>query len=243
MSFVPKAVKSVGKAVVSVVETVGDAVKKVADAVVDTVKYVAENPAIVVAAIAAPYAVAAVGKAIGAAAGATAATTAKGIALATQPVTAAAITAVQGGSLEDIGKAALGSFIAQPLGNVAGAQAAKVIGTGSAAQNALASAVGGATGSAAGAAVTGQDVGKSALTGGLGSAGASLGRSAAVSAGAGGIDPRRQGERRPRAAAVPGHAGRELRAHQQLPGRWPRLSGERCRRTRCAPRGIAEAGV
>ena len=184
MSFVPKAVKSVGKAVVSVVEAVGDAVKKVGEVVVDTVKYVAENPAIVVAAIAAPYAVAAVGKAIGAAAGATAATTAKGIALATQPVTAAAITAVQGGSLEDIGKAALGSFIAQPLGNVAGAQAAKVIGTGSAAQNALSSAVGGAAGSAAGAAVTGQDVGASALTGGLGSAGASLGRTAATSAGA-----------------------------------------------------------
>jgi hypothetical protein len=176
MSAVVSAVQSVGKAIGKVVEAVGDAVEKVAEVVVDTVKYVAENPEILVIAIAAPYAVAAVGGAIGASATA--------ISLATQPITAAAITASQGGDLEDIGKAALGSFIAQPLGNVAGAQASKVIGSGNAAQSALSSAVGGAVGSAAGAVVTGGDVGESALFGAAGSAGASLARTGATSLGA-----------------------------------------------------------
>jgi hypothetical protein len=176
MSAVVSAVQSVGKAIGKVVEAVGDAVEKVAEVVVDTVKYVAENPEILVIAIAAPYAVAAVGGAIGASATA--------ISLATQPITAAAITASQGGDLEDIGKAALGSFIAQPLGNVAGAQASKVIGSGNAAQAALSSAVGGAVGSAAGAVVTGGDVGESALFGAAGSAGASLARTGATSLGA-----------------------------------------------------------
>jgi hypothetical protein len=176
MSAVVSAVQSIGNAIGKVVEKVGDAVEKVAEVVVDTAKYVAKNPEILVIAIAAPYAVAAVGGAVGASATA--------ISLATQPITAAAITASQGGDLEDIGKAALGSFIAQPLGQAAGAQAAKVIGSGNAAQSALSSAVGGAVGSAAGAVVTGGDVGESALFGAAGSAGASLAGAGATSLGA-----------------------------------------------------------
>lgn len=168
MSAVVSAVKSVAKAVGKTVERIGDAVEKVAEVVVDTVKYVAENPEVLVIAIAAPQLLPYVGVP----------------AVAVQPVTAALISASQGGDLEDIGKAALGSYIAQPVGQVAGAQAAKVVGSSNAAQNALSSAVGGAVGSAAGAVATGADVGESALMGAAGSAGASLAGAGAKSLGA-----------------------------------------------------------
>jgi len=176
MSAVVEFVESVGEAVGDVIEFVGDAVENVGEVIVDTVEYVVENPEIIAIAIAAPYAVAAAGTALGASAAT--------ISMVTQPITAAAISASQGGDIEDIGKAALGSFIAQPLGQTVGAQASKVIGSANAAQNALSSAVGGAVGSAAGAAITGADVGESALMGAAGSAGASLARAGATSLGA-----------------------------------------------------------
>jgi hypothetical protein len=176
MGVVADILEGAADALGDVVEFVGEAVENVGEVIVDTIEYVAENPEVLAIAIAAPYAVAAVGSAVGASATA--------ISLATQPITAAAITASQGGDIEDIGKAALGSFIAQPLGNVAGAQASKVIGSTNAAQNALSSAVGGAVGSAAGAVVTGADVGESAIFGAAGSAGASLARTGATSLGA-----------------------------------------------------------
>jgi len=184
MSAVVEFVESVGEAVGDVIEFVGDAVENVGEVIVDTIEYVVENPEVLAIAIAAPYAISAVGGAIGSAVGASAASTASAISMVTQPITAAAITASQGGDIEDIGKAALGSFIGQPLGQVAGAQASKVIGSANAAQNALSSAVGGAVGSAAGATITGADVGESALMGAAGSAGASLARTGATSLGA-----------------------------------------------------------
>jgi hypothetical protein len=177
-------VQAVVNVVTKTVEAVGSVVKKVAEVVVDTVKYVAENPEVVAIVLAAPYAVAAAGKAIGAAIGASAASTASAISLATQPVTAAAISASQGGDLEDIGKAALGSFIGQGAGTAVAKQVGTAIGAaGNTAQTALANAVGGATGSAAGAVVTGQDIGEAALMGAAGSAGASLARSGATELG------------------------------------------------------------
>lgn len=168
--------KTVSKGLGKIVEKIGDAVEKVAEVVVDTVKYVAENPEILVIAIAAPYAVAAAGTAVGASAAT--------ISLVTQPITAAAITASQGGDIEDIGKAALGSFIGQPVGQFVGAKTGAAIGAQNAAQVALSNAVGGAAGSAAGAAVMGTDVGEAAKLGAIGSAGASLARSGAASLGA-----------------------------------------------------------
>jgi len=164
--------KAIVKVVTKTVEAVGKVVKKVAEVVVDTVKYVAENPEVLAIALAAPYAVAAVGSAIGASAAT--------VSLVTQPITAAAISASQGGDLEDIGKAALGSFIGQGVGTAVAKQVGTAIGAaGNTAQTALANAVGGATGSAAGAAATGQDIGEAALMGAAGSAGASLARSGA----------------------------------------------------------------
>jgi hypothetical protein len=176
MSAVVEFVEGIGEAVGDVIEFVGDAVENVGEVIVDTIEYVVENPEVLAIAIAAPYAIAAAGTALGASAAT--------ISMVTQPITAAAITASQGGDIEDIGKAALGSFIGQPLGQMAGAQASKVIGSANAAQNALSSAVGGAVGSAAGAVVTGADVGESALFGAAGSAGASLARAGATSLGA-----------------------------------------------------------
>jgi len=173
MSAVAKAIKRVVK---KTVEAVGKVVKKVVDTVVDVAKYVAENPEVVAIAIAAPYAVAAVGTAVGASAAT--------VSLVTQPITAAAISASQGGDLEDIGKAALGSFIGQGVGTTVAKQVGTSIGAaGNTAQTALANAVGGATGSAAGAVATGADVGEAALMGGVGSAGASLARSGATALG------------------------------------------------------------
>jgi hypothetical protein len=163
-------------AVGDVVEAVGDFVEDVVEAVGDVVNYVVENPEIIVIAVAAPYAVSAVGGAIGASQAA--------ITLATQPVTAAAISASQGGDLEDIGKAALGSFAGAQIGGAVASKVGSAIGAQGAAtpiQTALANAAGGAAGGAAGAVAVGADVGGSAIQGALGSAGASLARSGALS--------------------------------------------------------------
>lgn len=175
MSAVVSAVKAVISPVVKVVEKAGKTVKKVANVVVNTVKYVAENPEVLAIAIAAPYAVSAVGAAIGTKAAVQIAS------LLSQPITAAAITASQGGDIEDIGKAALGSFVGQGVGTAVASKVGTSIGAaGNATQTALANAVGGAVGSAAGAAATGGDVGEAALLGGLGSGSASLARSGAM---------------------------------------------------------------
>ena len=175
MSAVVEFVEDIGDAIGNVVEAVGDAVEKVGEVIVDTVKYVAENPEVLLIAVAAPYAIAAAGAAVGASAAT--------ISLVTQPLTAAAISASQGGDLEDIGKAALGAYIAPSIARPVAAATGSAIGTGSAAQVALANAVGGAVGSAAGAAAVGTDIGEAALLGAAGSAGASLARSGAAELG------------------------------------------------------------
>jgi len=151
-----------------VVEAVGDLVEDVAEVVVDTVKYVAENPEVALIAVAAPALLPSIGI----------------TGIAVQPVTAGLISASQGGDLEDIGKAALGSFVGQGVGIPVAKGLGEAIGAaGNTAQTALANAAGGAVGSAAGAVVTGQDVGEAALMGAAGSAGASLARSGAVELG------------------------------------------------------------
>ena len=165
MSAVP-IVGDVIKAVGNVVEAVGSVVEDVVEAVVDVVDYVVENPEVAIIAIAAPQLLPSIGI--------------TGIAI--QPVTAGLISASQGGDIEDIGKAALGSFVGQGVGTAVAGQVGTAIGaSGNTAQTALANAVGGAVGSAAGAAATGGDVGEAALLGGLGSGSASLARSGATS--------------------------------------------------------------
>ena len=94
------------------------------------------------------------------------------------PVTAAAITAAKGGNLEDIGKSALTSYATQRVGNIVGQQVATAA-AGSSLQNVLASAAAGAASGATAAVIQGGNVGQSVLLGAAGSAGASLGRSAA----------------------------------------------------------------
>jgi len=151
-----------------VVEAVGDLVEDVAEVVVDTVKYVAENPEVALIAVAAPALLPSIGI----------------TGIAVQPVTAGLISASQGGDLEDIGKAALGSFVGQGVGIPVAKGLGEAIGAaGNTAQTALVNAAGGAVGSAAGAVVTGQDVGEAALMGAAGSAGASLARSGATGLG------------------------------------------------------------
>ena len=145
-----KVVEAVVDVVEDVAEAVGDAVEDVVETVETVAKVVAENPEILLIAIAAPYAVAAAGTAIGASAAA--------ITAATAPITAAAITASQGGDLEDIGKAALAAYIAPQIAGQA-SSAASTAGL----QNTLANAVGGAAGGATAAAITGGDIAESAL--------------------------------------------------------------------------------
>jgi len=150
-----------------IVEAVGDLVEDVVEVVVDVVDYVVENPEVLLIAVAAPQLLPSIGI----------------TGIAVQPVTAGLISASQGGDLEDIGKAALGSFVGQGVGIPVAKGVGNVVGTGNAAQVALANFAGGAAGGAAGAVVTGQDVGEAAVISGLGSAGASLARSGAVSLG------------------------------------------------------------
>lgn len=166
MSFFKKLFKVITSPVTAVIDAVGSAVKTVGEAVVNTVKYVAENPEVAIIAIAAPQLLPTIGV----------------TGIAVQPVTAGLISASQGGDIEDIGKAALGSFVGQGVGTAVAGQVGTSIGAaGNTAQTALANAVGGAVGSAAGAAATGGDVGEAALLGGLGSGSASLARSGATS--------------------------------------------------------------
>lgn len=166
MSWLKKAWKRLTGGVGKVVDAVGSAVKTVGEAIVNTVKYVAENPEVLIIAVAAPQLLPSIGI----------------TGIAVQPVTAGLISASQGGDLEDIGKAALGSFVGQGVGTAVAGKVGTAIGaSGNTAQTALANAVGGATGSAAGAAATGGDVGEAALLGGIGSGSASLARSGATS--------------------------------------------------------------
>ena len=159
------AVKAVKNVVSDVVEAVGDAVKEVGKVIETTVKAVAENPEILIIAVVAPQVLPAIGVP----------------AIAVQPITAGLISASQGGDIEDIGKAALGAYIApQVAGRVGGAVAAAT--EGSALQNSLASAAGSAAGAATSAAITGGDIGTAALTGAAAGAGASVGREIAAAA-------------------------------------------------------------
>jgi hypothetical protein len=145
-----KAAKAVKNVVEDVAEAVGDVVEDVVETVETVAKVVAENPEILFIAIAAPYAISAVGTALGASAATITAVTA--------PITAATITASQGGDLEDIGKAALAAYIAPQIAGQA-SSAASTAGL----QNTLANAVGGAAGGATAAAITGGDIAESAL--------------------------------------------------------------------------------
>jgi hypothetical protein len=168
MGVVADIVIGAGEVLGEAAEWVGDRAEDVGEIIVDTVKYVAENPEVLIIAVAAPQLLPTIGV--------------TGIAI--QPVTAGLISASQGGDLEDIGKAALGSFAGQAVGIPVAKGVGNAIGaTGNAAQTALANAVGGAVGSAAGAVVTGQDVGQAALLGAAGSAGASLARTGATQLG------------------------------------------------------------
>lgn len=152
-------VEFVSNVVEDVVEAVGDAVQEVGKAIETTVKAVAENPEILIIAVVAPQVLPAIGVP----------------AVAVQPVTAALISASQGGDIEDIGKAALTAYVAPQVANrVGGAVAAAT--EGSSLQNALASAAGSAAGAATGAAITGGDIGTAALTGAAAGTGASIGR-------------------------------------------------------------------
>lgn len=156
-------VEFVSDVVEDVVEAVGDAVETVVETVETTIKAVAENPEILIIAVVAPQVLPAIGVP----------------AIAVQPVTAALISASQGGDIEDIGKAALTAYVApQVAGRVGGAVAAAT--EGSSLQNALASAAGSAAGAATGAAITGGDIGTAALTGAAAGTGASIGREIAA---------------------------------------------------------------
>lgn len=161
MSIVADVFEAAVDLVGDVVETVGDVVEDVVDVVVDTVEYVVENPEIIVIAVAAPQVLPSIGI----------------TGAAVQPVTAGLISASQGGDLEDIGKAALGSFVAPKVG---GAVANQVAGAtaGSNLQNVLSSAAGSGASAATQAVIQGGDVGKSALIGAAGGAGGALAREA-----------------------------------------------------------------
>jgi hypothetical protein len=167
MGVVADILEGAADVVGDVVEFVGDVVEDVVEVVVDVVDYVVENPEVLIIAVAAPQLLPSIGV----------------TGMAIQPVTAGLISASQGGDLEDIGKAALGSFAGQAVGIPVAKGVGNVVGTGNPAQVALANAAGGAVGSAAGAVVTGQDVGEAALMGAAGSASASLARSGAVELG------------------------------------------------------------
>jgi hypothetical protein len=167
MGVVADIVEGAADVVGDVVEFVGDVVEDVVEVVVDVVDYVVENPEVLIIAVAAPQLLPSIGV----------------TGMAIQPVTAGLISASQGGDLEDIGKAALGSFAGQAVGIPVAKGVGNVVGTGNPAQVALANFAGGAAGGAAGAVATGQDVGEAAVISGLGSASASLARSGAVSLG------------------------------------------------------------
>lgn len=138
-----------------VVEAVGDVVEDVVEVVVDTVEYVVENPVEVLVTVGA----ASVG--------------------IPPPVTAAAVTAAKGGDLEDIGKAALGSYAGQYVGSAVGTKVAAAT-SGSALQNVLTNAAASGSASATRAAIQGGDVAESFLRGAAGGAAASTVRDLAT---------------------------------------------------------------
>jgi hypothetical protein len=158
-------VKAVAKVVDTVVEAVGDVVETVVDVVKDVgkaiddyvIQPIKEDPVSFVVQVAA---------------------TAAGI---PPPVTAAAITAAKGGSIEDIGKSAVAAYVAPKVGQSVATSVATAT-AGSALQNTLASAAGGAASGATSAAIRGGDIGASAILGAAGSAGASVGRELAAAA-------------------------------------------------------------
>ena len=204
MSAVVSAAKAVVKPVAKAVEQVGEVLEDVGQAVEQVVETVAENPEIIVIAVAAPYAVTAVGTA----AGASAAT----IAAITPPITAAAITASQGGDLEDIGKAALTAYVAPEVGKAAGGATAKAI-AGSGMSNAMQQTVvntisSGAAGATA-AAIQGGDIAETALLGAAGGAGGTIAGQVAGELGAG-DDLTRYAETAGRTAAMRGDVGLAL---------------------------------
>lgn len=169
MSAVVSAAKAVVKPVAKAVEQVGEVLEDVGQAVEQVVETIAENPEIIVIAVAAPYAV----QAVGTAAGASAAT----IAAVTPPVTAAAITASQGGSLEDIGKAALTAYVAPQVGKaVGGATAQAVAGSGmsNAMQQTVVNTISSGAAGATAAAIQGGDIAETALLGAAGGAGGTI---------------------------------------------------------------------
>lgn len=168
MGVVADILEGAADVVGDVVEFVGDVVEDVVEVVVDVVDYVVENPEVLIIAVAAPQLLPKIGV----------------TGLAVEPVTAGLISASQGGDLEDIGKAALGSFAGAQIGGAVAGKVGTAIGAKGAEtpiQTALANAVGGGAGGAAGAMAVGGDVGLSAITGAAGSAGASLARSGALS--------------------------------------------------------------
>jgi hypothetical protein len=135
---------------------------------------------VVVAIIATSVATSAVSTAVAAgltAIGVSAAT----VAAVATPIAAGVVAAAQGGDLKDVGKAAIGAYVAPKVGGYVGGKVAEAT-SGSAIQNVAASAAAGAASSATSAAIQGGDIGQSALLGALGSAGASIGRDVAAAA-------------------------------------------------------------
>lgn len=165
MSAVAKAIGSVFNAVGDVLEAVGDVVEDVAEVVVDTVEYVVKNPEIIVISVAAPQLLPSIGI----------------TGAAIKPVTAGLISASQGGDLEDIGKAALGSFVGPVVGEKVGTAVASAT-AGSSLQNVLSSAASSGAASATGAAIQGGDVGTAFVAGAAGGAAASAARDIATGA-------------------------------------------------------------
>ena len=204
MSAVVSAAKAIVKPVAKAVEQVGEVLEDVGQAVEQVVETIAENPEILVIAVAAPYAV----QAVGTAAGASAAT----IAAITPPITAAAITASQGGDLEDIGKAALTAFVAPEVGKaVGGATAQAVAGSGmsNAMQQTVVNTISSGAAGATAAAIQGGDIAQTALLGAAGGAGGTIAGQVAGELGAG-DDLTRYAETAGRTAAMRGDVGLAL---------------------------------
>lgn len=135
---VGNAVGDVFEAAGDVVSDVGKAVESVGQAVADTAQAIAKDPIPVLVSVAA--------QAVGIPA----------------PLTAAAITAARGGSIEDIARSAGAAYVG---GQVAGAAGKALAG----AEPVVRDIVGGTLAGASGAAITGGDIGAAALGGGVGS--------------------------------------------------------------------------
>lgn len=93
------------------------------------------------------------------------------------PVTAAAITAAKGGSIEDIGKAAVVAYVAPQVGKAVGTQVASAVantGMNQTLQQTLVNATSSAAAGATSAAIQGGDIGATALMGAAGGAAGTL---------------------------------------------------------------------